>query len=342
MISFFDTEGRIELVNREWERKRGLSLKDVQELGPDILGHIYPDPKDQQRARDVIAAASGEWSDFRSTGADGQVMDTSWANIRLSDGSRLSIGQDVTERKRAEEALKSTSEQLRALSASLESAREEEGTRIAREIHDELGSALTSLKWDLENFHKVLSESTDQSQLQLLRERIAAMLKLAETTIGTVRRISSELRPNVLDDLGLVAAIEWYGKQFQDRTGIIVQCDCALEKLDLSREQSTAVFRIFQEALTNILRHAQATRVDLQTSEEDGEFILRITDNGRGITVGETSGTQTLGLLGMRERAHLIGGRINITGVAGQGTVVTIRVPDSSLPGPLPRQAMGN
>jgi signal transduction histidine kinase len=167
------------------------------------------------------------------------------------------------------------------------------------------------------------------------------MLKLAETTIGTVRRISSELRPNALDDLGLVAAIEWYAQQFQTRTAIIVQCDCTLENLDLSREESTAVFRIFQEALTNILRHAQATRIHIQTSEEDAEFILTITDNGRGITTRETLGTETLGLLGMRERAHLVGGRVNIAGNAGQGTVVTIRVPVSSPPGPLPRPKHG-
>jgi two-component system sensor histidine kinase UhpB len=129
--------------------------------------------------------------------------------------------------------------------------------------------------------------------------------------------------------LGLSEAIEWQARQFQERTGIIVQCDCTLENVNLSREQSTAAFRICQEALTNILRHAQATRVKIQLKEQNGSFILTIGDNGRGITDDEKSGRRTLGLLGMRERAHLIGGRIKITGSGGKGTVVTVRIPFS-------------
>ena len=234
--------------------------------------------------------------------------------------------QDVTERKRAEEQLRATTEQLRALSARLQSAREEEGTRIAREIHDELGAALTSLRWDLESFDKTISDSESGSQLQVTRERITTMMKLIDTTVSAVRRITQELRPSVLDDLGLAEAIEWQAEQFQARTGIICYCDCSLENIALSQEQSTTVFRIFQEALTNILRHAQATRVDITVEEKDGEFVLTINDNGRGITEDQKSGQHSLGLLGMRERAHLIGGKIDITGVEGKGTVVTLRI----------------
>jgi signal transduction histidine kinase len=155
------------------------------------------------------------------------------------------------------------------------------------------------------------------------------MLRLIETTLSSVRRISSELRPSVLDDLGLAAAIEWQTEQFQARTGIICRCECSLENLDLSREQSTAVFRILQEALTNILRHAQATSVDIVMKAEAAELVLTIMDNGRGITENQRSGKQSLGLLGMQERAHLIGGQINIVGTEGQGTLITIRVPIS-------------
>ncbi len=155
------------------------------------------------------------------------------------------------------------------------------------------------------------------------------MVTLTDTTINTVRRISSEMRPIALDVLGLIEAIEWQARQFQDRTGIIVQFDCTLENIDLSLEQSTAVFRIFQEGLTNILRHAEATRVNIQMGQEDREFILTINDNGRGITDDEKSGQRTLGLLGMRERANLIGGKIDITGFEDQGTVVTLRIPFS-------------
>src|SRR5258708_8097126 len=137
--------------------------------------------------------------------------------------------QDVTELRRAEEELKAKSEQLRALSASLQSAREEEGIRIAREIHDELGSALSSLRWDLEGLEKMFSESGKRSQVPVLRKNIAAMLGLTDTTINIVRRIASELRPSVLDDLGLAAAIRWQARQFQERTGIVVHCNCYLD-----------------------------------------------------------------------------------------------------------------
>jgi signal transduction histidine kinase len=235
----------------------------------------------------------------------------------------------AVERKRAEERIKTTTEQLRALSASLQSAREEEGARIAREIHDELGGGLTSLKWDLESLDKVVAESPDRLQLPVLREQIQTMLRISDTMISTVRRISSELRPSVLDDLGLVEAIEWQVREFQTRTGIICHYECSTENVDLNREESTAVFRIFQEALTNILRHAQATRVDIVIKEEAGEFVLSVRDNGKGITEDDKSRLQSLGLLGMRERAHLIGGEIDIVGLEGQGTVVTVRVPGS-------------
>jgi len=235
--------------------------------------------------------------------------------------------QDMTELKRAEEKLKATSEQLRALSASLQSAREEEGIRIAREIHDELGSALSSLRWDLEGVEKIFAESGDPSQVLALQTKIAAMLGLTDTTINTVRRIASELRPSVLDDLGLVVAIKWQAQQFQDRTGIIVHCDCPVGDVDLNQEQSTAVFRIFQETLRNILRHAQATRVDVTMVDEAGSLVLTIRDNGRGIKEGERSGPLSIGLLGMRERAHLIGAEIDIAGVEGKGTSVTLRLP---------------
>lgn len=235
--------------------------------------------------------------------------------------------QDVTELKRAEDKLKATSEQLRALSARLQSAREEEGIRIAREIHDELGAALTSLRWDLERIEELCSESGSESQVREVRKKIAAMIEVTDSTLNRVRRIASELRPTALDDFGLVAGIRWHARQFQDRTGIVVHCHSPADSLDLNQEQSTALFRIFQEALTNILRHAKATRVDVTIVEEPGAFVLTIKDNGRGITEDEKSGQLSIGLLGMGERAHLIGARIDITGVEREGTAVTIRLP---------------
>jgi PAS domain S-box-containing protein len=325
-------DGIVDFLNQRWMDYAGLSL---EEYVADPMGPIHPEDIPRVTERWLVQMAVGEGYDdeMRLRRADGEYR---WfmvrtAPLRDEQGTIIKwygVSTDIEDRKRAEDRLKATTKQLRALSASLQFAREEEGTRIAREIHDELGSALTSLKWDLESFDKVISESIDQSSpLRELSEKLAAMVRLSETTINAVRRISSELRPSVLDDLGLVPAIEWQARQFQARTGIICHCECSVETFDLNQDQSTAVFRILQEALTNVLRHAEATRVKIAMKEEAGEFVLTVSDNGRGITDDDKSRLQSLGLLGMRERAHLIGGEIDITGVAGQGTVVTVRVP---------------
>jgi signal transduction histidine kinase len=183
------------------------------------------------------------------------------------------------------------------------------------------------LKWDLEDIGKLCYGAGNQTGSSRLQDKIEDMMELIDATINTVRRISSELRPSILDDLGLVAAIEWQAQQFEARTGIICQFDSFVDTTDLSREQATAIFRIFQEALTNIRRHAQATRVNIMIEEEEGEFVIEVRDNGRGIAEDKNIGSQSLGLMGMRERAQLVGGRIEITGVAGKGTVLTVRVP---------------
>jgi PAS domain S-box-containing protein len=236
-----------------------------------------------------------------------------------------STGRDITERKLAEDAIRASQEQLRALSARLRSAREEEGTRIAREIHDELGSALTGLRWDLERLDKALA-APNGGAVKTAREKIADMTGLIDSTIDAVRRISSELRPGALDDLGLVAAIEWQTQQFEQRTRIKVECDC-VQEANISGDRAVAVFRIFQEILTNVLRHAEATRVRVRTSIESGLFVLQVEDNGRGITWEEQHDISSLGLMGMSERAHLVGGQVSITGVSGKGTTVVVRVP---------------
>jgi signal transduction histidine kinase len=227
---------------------------------------------------------------------------------------------DITERKRAEEQLKSSYEQLRALSARIQSIREEERTTIAREIHDELGQALTGLKMDLSWLRKKIPEEE-------LIEKTQSMLKLIDSTIQTVRKISTELRPGILDDLGLIAAIEWQAGDFQSRTGIKCEFDSSLEEVALEREVSTAIFRIVQETLTNVVRHANATQVNIKVGEEDGILLVEIEDNGRGITGKEVSSPKSLGLLGMRERAHLFGGELEIKGTSGERTVVMVRIP---------------
>jgi PAS domain S-box-containing protein len=230
----------------------------------------------------------------------------------------------VVRRKRAEDALRSSEQQLRALAVRLRSAREEEGTRIAREIHDELGGTLTGLKWDLERLEKLL---VDSKAVSVALDKIPPIISVVDSTIDTVRRISSELRPGVLDDLGLAPAIEWQTQQFEQRTGIHCSCSVKPGTVDLGQDHATAIFRVFQEILTNVLRHAKATSIDVSAFEEGKCFVLEVKDNGRGITAPEKTNIRSLGLLGMQERIQLIGGSVQIDGVAGQGTRVKVCVP---------------
>jgi PAS domain S-box-containing protein len=302
----------------------------------DAMPFIHPDDQDLVRGTIKGAVANKERYSFyyRALRPDGteRIVHSRGSVLTDERGEAIRVfgaTQDVTELKQAEDDLKATTGQLRALSASLQSAREQESTRIARELHDELGGALTALRWDLEEVGGVISEATDSTQLADLRKKIEAMTTLTGTTLDTIRRLASELRPMALDELGLVEAIEWQALQFQTRTGIAVEYKCSQEKVDLNSEQSTAVFRILQETLTNVLRHAQATEVTITMKQESGEFFLAIKDNGRGITESEKSGAHSLGLLGMRERANLIGAQIDIIGIEGKGTLVAMRIPIS-------------
>ena len=258
---------------------------------------------------------------------DGRAIFCEWYNTPLKDSAGTFIGylsmlQDVTERKRSEEQFRASSEQLRALAARLQSAREDERTYVAREIHDELGQTCTALKMDLVLLVQQLPKNRRRAH-----ERAQSMVKLIDDMIHTLRRIASKLRPGTLDDLGLLAAIEWQAQEFESRSG--VKCHLALPQAEiaLDSDRSTAIFRIFQETLTNVARHANATRVNVRLVGDAESLTLEVTDNGKGIDETRASAHNSLGLLGMRERALLLGGEFNVAGVSGQGTTVTLRVP---------------
>jgi signal transduction histidine kinase len=197
---------------------------------------------------------------------------------------------------------------------------------IAREIHDELGQALTGLKMDLSSVQNTLRKQ-GAGGLERCTERTTSMSKLIDATIQTVRRIATDLRPGILDDLGLVAAIEWQAQDFQKRTGIKCKLAPGVEDLELDPDRSTAAFRIFQETLTNVARHSLATEVDVSLSHCADSVVLEIKDNGKGIKEADISGARSLGLLGMRERAHLLGGELKVSGTPGEGTTVIVRIP---------------
>jgi signal transduction histidine kinase len=210
-------------------------------------------------------------------------------------------------------------DQLRALHARIESIREEERTGIAREIHDELGQALTALKMDIAWVARRLGDEGE------VRAKLSEMSGNADGIIQTVRRISAELRPGVLDDLGLEAAIEWQAEDFCRRTGVRCDVRSQLGELKLDRHLATAVFRIFQEALTNVTRHANATHVDVDLRVEGEKLELEVSDDGVGITEGARG--VSLGLLGMRERARLLGGDCVVKRRVPRGTTVALTVP---------------
>lgn len=233
--------------------------------------------------------------------------------------------RDITQRKEDEAELQNSNNQLRMLSARLQSIREEDRTRIAREIHDELGGMLTVLKMDLAVLEKNIGGPMPGASPP--SRAINAFSAKIDSIVHAIRRIATELRPSVLDEFGLKEAIESELETFQARTGIESTLLSNAESFELDKDCSTALFRIFQETLTNIVRHARATEVEVSIIFCDGKLILRVQDNGRGISRSELSGVKSLGLLGMAERAHLIGGELTIEGEQGKGTAVTVGLP---------------
>jgi signal transduction histidine kinase len=218
------------------------------------------------------------------------------------------------------ERLRESEEKLRRLAAHLISVREEERAHIAREIHDELGQVLTGLKMEVTWLAKRLREKA-------LIEKTDSMCKLIDSTVQTVRKIATGLRPEMLDDMGLVAAVAWQSKEFQKRTGIRCRSKLPPETAKLDIDISTTMFRIFQEILTNVARHSRATRVDIDLAVTDERVSLEVTDNGVGIPDSEVHGKKSLGLLGMHERALLFGGEVGISGSPGHGTRVCVSIP---------------
>lgn len=287
------------------------ALEHAQQVLPDVPFIFVTGTLGEERAIETL-----------KRGASDYVLKTRLSQLVPAVHRALREAGERADRKRAEDRLRESHEQLRALSVYLQYVREEERTRIAREVHDELGQALSGLKMDLAWVGSRLPRN-----LRLLRDRIKSMSSHIDTTIQSVRRIATELRPGILDDLGLVAAIEWQANEFQNRTGIKCTVTTTLNESMYDADLNTAFFRIFQETLTNVMRHANATRVEVHSTEQDGNLILTIRDNGRGITQAEMNDTRSIGILGMGERAALLGGEVELRGEPGKGTIVTVKIP---------------
>ncbi|HEY4393391.1 MAG TPA: PAS domain-containing sensor histidine kinase, partial [Polyangia bacterium] len=257
----------------------------------------------------------------------GEVIGTSDGRVRRLVGSCWDI-TDRWDAIRAAEVARADAEtsaaELRALARRLSEIREEERRTIARELHDQVGQALTALKLDLAGVRSQMAAGAGDGVA-----RLATMDALLDETLETTRRISAMLRPAILDDLGLVAAIRWQAAEFTQRTGVPCETRVPEGEAALPPAVALALFRILQEALTNVARHAEAHQVVVELLREQEAAALVISDDGRGLAAAEAGGSQSLGLMGMRERAAALGGEIEISGAPGRGTIVRARIPAS-------------
>jgi signal transduction histidine kinase len=270
----------------------------------------------------VAAAARLAKGDLSSRTGIGQGTGELDLLARTFDDMATVLEQREIQHQQSEEELRNSREQLRNLSSHMESVREEERTRLAREIHDELGQALTALKMDIAWLGNHLLNEKDS-----ILKKTRSMNDLVDGTIRTVQRLSGELRPGLLDDLGLAAAMEWQAEEFTNRSGIPCDFMVTLQQASLSKDHVTAVFRIFQETLTNVIRHAKASRVDVRLNAQGDRLVLEVKDNGRGITEEEITNPKAFGLIGIRERTLALNGECAITGRAGYGTTLVVSIP---------------
>lgn len=319
-------DGAVDFVNKRWRSYMGISLEEeIQD--PACVLHPEDRPRVLETWLPIMAAGETFEEEMRLRRADGQYC---WFLVRTVP-LRDDLGNivkwfgtctEIHDRKQAEDALRCSFIELRALAAHLQSIREEERTRVAREIHDELGQVLTAIKLESDSLIRGLPREQGQQS-----NGAHSLLKLVDGAIQTVRRISTELRPPILDDMGLGAAVEWATEEFQSRSGTKCRLDLPQQDIVIDRECTTALFRILQETFTNVARHANATHVSVRLAKEDSGLILEITDNGKGISQERLSPGNSLGILGMRERALLLGGEFDIHGIPGGGTTVKVRIP---------------
>ncbi len=327
-------EGKYAAANPALARMYGYdSPEDLIAGISNIATEVYVDPGRRDEFVRLMQE-QGEISGFEALvyRKDGSFIWISESVRAVRDPSGVLVGyegtvENITERKLAEERLRATLDQVRTLSGRLATVQEEERTRIARELHDELGVGLTCLKIDLSRLTTIVGDGVSADARANLDDKVRLMIEQIDTTIVSVQRLVTELRPTVLDDLGLVAAIEWQCQDFQKRTGIPCTAVTSADDIVMEPERATALFRICQEALVNTARHAKATAVTIKLESRSDFLQLVVADNGVGIPDAKVSDRRSLGLLGMKERVALFGGEITIQGNPGKGTTVTACLP---------------
>jgi PAS domain S-box-containing protein len=331
-----DTEGRFILCNEALANLYGTTVQSL--IGkPDAEFAVSQKEMDKFRKDDLEVIESGKVKIIKEeqlTDMSGELhyLHTTKIPFVFADTtlpSVLGVSTDITEQKMVESQLRESYERTRELTARLEAAEESERKRIARELHDEFGQMLTGLKFDTAWLNRHLAKEKGVASLQMYLNKLKGMSTLLDQTIQSVRRIATSLRPTILDDLGLIPALEWQAQEFQGRTGVQCQMTTASDMTNtaLEGERATALFRIVQELLTNVMRHAEASKVNLDLRQKDNFVVLTIQDNGRGISKLEIEQGTSLGLLGIKERIAPFGGKLQIHGETGKGTRATVFIP---------------
>ncbi len=329
-MALYDCNGNHVHVNDAYASLFGYGPKEMVGMNWEAVVH----PEDRDRLIDAYIRMMTEGRaviETRAVRKDGTVFHRENVMIVARDADEKFMGhhsfsRDITERIEGDKLLRHSRQQLRDLSIRLQRVREEEQTRIAREIHDNLGQNLTGLKMDLASFSTHCASRVPAGEKKRLHQRGQEIAKLIDEIIDTVRQIAAELRPGVLDHLGIGPAIEWQAEEFARRSGLAVSVKNRI-KGEVGVREGTVVFRIFQELLTNIVRHAKAKRVEIEIADPNGKVVLIVRDNGRGITREEINGSHALGILGMQERAVDCHGSLHLKGTPGSGTMAILTLP---------------
>ncbi len=327
-IISIDSQGKIILWNKGAERIFGYTANEVYGKNVSLVA-----PPRYLRALNQLMynlsstgklSHEGETLEFSALRKDGSEFPVALTTAKWETREEVfftGIIRDITEIRKITSELNKSHKQLRNLAAHLQSVREEERMKIAREIDDELGQTLTAHKMELSWFRETYGDHKP------IFDKAGSMLNTLNETIRSVRRICTDLWPSILDDFGLVDAMQWQADEFKKRTQIECVVEAEPEYIELDNELSTALFRIFQETLTNVLKHAKATKVTARLTLDNGNIILEVTDNGKGIENKHLSKPQSFGLLGMRERVYPWGGKVRVTGSKNKGTKVNITMP---------------
>lgn len=322
---FFDYSGKFIRWNDRFEKVTGYSAQEIAKMQPFDFFAEEDKPLLEEKKAEVLAKGTSDVESYLFTKSGEKIPYFFTVAHIVNDGVSciLGTGVDITDRKKAEDKLNKSYTEIRKLTGHIQAVREEERTHIAREIHDELGQQLTVLKMDVSWLNKKL-KVPDEDPVKI---KVKDLLGMLDSTVKTVRRISSDLRPSLLDDLGLVAAMEWQLAEFSKRFDITTNLSTSIEDVKLPDDIKTGIFRILQESLTNVARHAKATNVMVSFEKLMENFVLSIADNGTGFDKQILENKKTLGILGMKERSAMIGGNYDIISSSGKGTTVILTVP---------------